>query len=212
MKQKPTLHTLFLFLLFAATSASAFYDPGTQRWLTRDPLAEEGGLHLYRFCANAPAQTIDAQGLSVWKCTRTTEMGAGRHAYLWDDRPGPRNHSCGMGASDGRPGPTSRPSDGGPIVINPPIDAPVGYLLPPVRLPPWQDGDYLCKELPGTSGYEDQIMAHCRDCINSKVKTYVWDGDCHTACDAVLRDLGIEPPDLPRIGTGKEPEILPILF
>lgn len=33
-------------------NASAFYDPGTQRWPNRDPIEEEGGLNLYGFIEN----------------------------------------------------------------------------------------------------------------------------------------------------------------
>ena len=88
MKQKPTIYTLLLFLAFAATSASAFYDPGTQRWLNRDPHREVGsevslrigipratdpqawkGLPSpptrYMFVRNDPVNALDPLGLSV---------------------------------------------------------------------------------------------------------------------------------------------------
>ena len=58
-------------------NASAFYDPGTQRWLNRDPLREPGfailrnyeanplgnKANLYVFVGNAPLSEIDAFGL-----------------------------------------------------------------------------------------------------------------------------------------------------
>lgn len=65
------------FLFFSTETAFAFYDPGTQRWLNRDPLGEPGfeitreyepdvladGQNLYRFVGNAPTIRIDGLGL-----------------------------------------------------------------------------------------------------------------------------------------------------
>ncbi|HOC58152.1 MAG TPA: hypothetical protein PKI20_21215 [Verrucomicrobiota bacterium] len=47
------LAALLPLLLLAADSASAHYDPGTQRWLTRDPLADTGSL-VYQTIGTAP--------------------------------------------------------------------------------------------------------------------------------------------------------------
>jgi hypothetical protein len=49
--------------LLAPHLASAYYDPGLQRWINRDPIGEEGGYHLLRFVNNAPVANTDAQGL-----------------------------------------------------------------------------------------------------------------------------------------------------
>ena len=38
------------------------YDPDLGRWLNRDPIAEEGGINLYGYGANAPADRIDPSG------------------------------------------------------------------------------------------------------------------------------------------------------
>lgn len=43
-----------------------FYDPGSQRWLNRDPLGERGGINLYRFVGNNPVNWIDRNGLDIW--------------------------------------------------------------------------------------------------------------------------------------------------
>ena len=42
-----------------------FYAPAHARWLTPDPLEEQGGLNLYAFCANNPVNGYDALGLFV---------------------------------------------------------------------------------------------------------------------------------------------------
>jgi RHS repeat-associated protein len=41
-----------------------FYDPTLQRWLNRDPIGERGGLNLYGFVGNNPANSADAYGLA----------------------------------------------------------------------------------------------------------------------------------------------------
>ena len=40
-----------------------FYCPAIMRWLTRDPMGEEGGLNLYEFCANNSNCHVDFNGL-----------------------------------------------------------------------------------------------------------------------------------------------------
>jgi RHS repeat-associated protein len=42
-----------------------FYDPSVQRWLTRDPIEEMGGLNLYGFASNSPITQTDPAGLEV---------------------------------------------------------------------------------------------------------------------------------------------------
>jgi RHS repeat-associated protein len=43
-----------------------FYDPANQRWLSRDPIGERGGLNLYIFAGNSPVNFIDPYGLTWW--------------------------------------------------------------------------------------------------------------------------------------------------
>jgi len=39
-----------------------FYDPNTQRWLTRDPIEEDGGINLYQMVYGNPVNRADAYG------------------------------------------------------------------------------------------------------------------------------------------------------
>jgi uncharacterized protein RhaS with RHS repeats len=55
-----------LFLLGSLHTASAFYDPGLQRWLNRDPIEEEGSINLFGYVENDPADSLDPIGLSCW--------------------------------------------------------------------------------------------------------------------------------------------------
>lgn len=65
-----SIHPLFkcLLLLFALSNfACAFYDPGQGRWLSRDPIGEEGGVNLYGFVGNDGVSHLDSHGLKVTK-------------------------------------------------------------------------------------------------------------------------------------------------
>jgi uncharacterized protein RhaS with RHS repeats len=52
-----------LLFLFSPVSVSAYYDPGVQRWINRDPIGEPGGINLYGFVNNNPISTVDQLGL-----------------------------------------------------------------------------------------------------------------------------------------------------
>jgi RHS repeat-associated protein len=42
-----------------------YYDPRVGRWLSRDPLGEQGGVNLYAYCGNDPVNRHDPLGLST---------------------------------------------------------------------------------------------------------------------------------------------------
>ena len=44
-----------------------FYSPELMRWITRDPIGEEGGVNLYVQCSNNPIARFDTLGLFVYK-------------------------------------------------------------------------------------------------------------------------------------------------
>lgn len=54
---------LALFCLFSVSTALAYYDPRTGRWLSRDPIEERGGANLYGFVGNNPVGQFDPLGL-----------------------------------------------------------------------------------------------------------------------------------------------------
>jgi len=86
-QMKPSIWFLTLLALLSAPHvASAYYDPGVQRWINRDPIGQSGfelarnsrlritwsflqpaerfeGPHLYVFTENAPISRVDALGL-----------------------------------------------------------------------------------------------------------------------------------------------------
>jgi hypothetical protein len=64
---------LFLIALASAPLGQAYYDPGIQRWINRDPIKEEGGVNLYGYVGNEPTLMIDALGLRFERKCNTTE-------------------------------------------------------------------------------------------------------------------------------------------
>ena len=49
----------------AAISGQRYYNPGTGRWLSRDPIEEDGGANLYGFVGNSPINAFDPDGDSA---------------------------------------------------------------------------------------------------------------------------------------------------
>jgi hypothetical protein len=52
-----------LLLLVSSQNTSAWYDPGVQRWINRDPIGEIGAPNLYCFVLNRPILSVDPLGL-----------------------------------------------------------------------------------------------------------------------------------------------------
>jgi RHS repeat-associated protein len=74
------------------------YDPGTGRWLSRDPIAERGGMNLYGYVGDNPINVIDPLGLidipvpgsGIWQ-TPSASDAAHVHEYNGVDQ-GPHMH------------------------------------------------------------------------------------------------------------------------
>ena len=56
--------TLITLCIVGGGQASAFYNPGTGRWLSKDPIEERGGYNLHGFVVNDPLNKIDPLGLA----------------------------------------------------------------------------------------------------------------------------------------------------
>jgi RHS repeat-associated protein len=63
------------------------YDPDFGRWLSRDPIAEDGGLNLYGYATNSPACSIDPLGLrdvfvTIWNGVSPYVFGHGSVGHV----------------------------------------------------------------------------------------------------------------------------------
>lgn len=86
-----------------------YYHPATGRWLSRDPLQEEGGLNLYAFVENAPTFWSDPLGLALYAFDGTGNDGfrdQRRHTetnvfILFNLYQGYKSYEAGVGTNDG---------------------------------------------------------------------------------------------------------------
>lgn len=87
-----------------------YYDPGTRRWLTRDPLEEQGGFGLYAFVHNRAPDRFDSYGLQSTQpassqskaCCRyetTTSVGSANVSLPSTTRFSEKTMPCGSNAS-----------------------------------------------------------------------------------------------------------------
>lgn len=93
-----------LYQVFRGVEAGyRFYDPNLQRWLSRDPIGEEGGINLYEFVNIEPIGFIDPDGLKSWLCKRALNKKPGTpppnkgplyHQYYCVQLPGSEEIEC----------------------------------------------------------------------------------------------------------------------
>lgn len=66
-----------VWMMFLANDAAAYLNPEEGRWLSRDPIEEQGGLNLYGFVQNDPNSRIDRNGLDslgLWDRPPNTDV------------------------------------------------------------------------------------------------------------------------------------------
>ncbi|MCL5096791.1 MAG: RHS repeat-associated core domain-containing protein [Candidatus Omnitrophica bacterium] len=62
-----------------------FYDPGTQRWVNRDPTEELGGVNLYAYVSNQPVDNVDPLGLDYYVIYVTAFSGFPHQVVVGDN-------------------------------------------------------------------------------------------------------------------------------
>ena len=78
-------------------SGLRYYNPGTGRWINRDPIGEKGGKNLYAMVGNCPTNRIDLWGeMSTCDCDKLKALLARGGSDLLDAI---RNSITGMGLS-----------------------------------------------------------------------------------------------------------------
>ena len=66
MKQMRTMLMTVVFGCLCVPTCQAFYNPQTGRWLSRDPIGEEGSSDLHNFVRNSPASFTDMDGRTIF--------------------------------------------------------------------------------------------------------------------------------------------------
>ena len=106
------LSTVLLFLA-ATPRAAAVYDSAEGRWLSRDLIGEDGGLNLYGYVGNNPANWVDPLGFEPVDIYLTDAFGIPglNHVYAKDpvtgvraDMHGSLGRTCGSGPAEPRKG------------------------------------------------------------------------------------------------------------
>jgi RHS repeat-associated protein len=120
-----------------------FYDPNLQRWLSRDPIGEAGGINLYRFCHNAGLIYVDPFGLAdpagAWVYPGSTITSSNGFTFTYN----PPVYSRGATAGNYPPAFPDTPSGyvcigsskGSPIIAQaPPLPPPQYHMLWPMNI------------------------------------------------------------------------------
>ncbi len=174
---------LLTMLSFSSATAFAYYDPGLQRWINRDPIGEKADCNLYEHVANSSINYIDSFGLDIWACIhKTTLYGiVSTHAFFWDDRPGAYPHSCGRDQSNWDPIGTRPPAYGSRSQDLGPGNEMVGVF---------------CKKVQNSATKEKNVMDCCHDKANSGPWIPIFN-DCHKSVKRCLAENGLSDPGEP---------------
>jgi RHS repeat-associated protein len=69
------------------------YDADLGRWLSRDPIAESGGINLYGYCGGDPINYVDGSGLAMYVPGTPDTLGTAYNP--WTGKPVPVNPRTG---------------------------------------------------------------------------------------------------------------------
>jgi RHS repeat-associated protein len=164
-----------------------YYEPNSQRWLTRDPIQEIGGINLYAFVFNDPSRA-DSWGLDCWVlestegCNHQVFVGQNSDGSFWYSELMPENRG-------GLRTPNWKWLD----LIglrNIPLNCKAMDTTPK----PWRDDP---NNLPKDSEMRVKEHIKCSKSVDAKIKKYVtdtakentkWDAAGHN-CKDYARDL-----------------------
>lgn len=93
MKNLKFILLALVHLVFLVNSAQAHYDPNIGRWLSRDPIMEEGGVNLYGFIDNDGVNHIDALGQVKYEFKHVKKEGLSLNGVGSFGQPGPNTFS-----------------------------------------------------------------------------------------------------------------------
>jgi RHS repeat-associated protein len=177
------------------------YDPNLARWISRDPIGEDGGLNVYDFVQNNPVNYLDPDGSRTFVCCRRLLSFPGnitpcKHCYILV-MPGTRAPSANgsSGGNGGGPGdrtyglhdsPPRRKGDQGPIQ-NEGSDK-------------VHNGSKDCKEVSNWNDASEKVLGACSAnsaCCRGCGKNYSRGGpNSNTYVHDVLECAGMTPPEL----------------
>jgi len=149
------------------------YDANFGRWLSRDPIEEEGGLNLYSYTFNNPVNWVDPLGLDVWYENTTAVNGWHRRVSVTDPSSPTGKTGQSFGQNTGRTGEGSSAASGdnpapgksGSGIVYPDNRDPATKEVERFKTTPAEDKaikDALSKELGNTGNY-NPLSNSCRD-------------------------------------------------
>lgn len=156
------------------------YSAVLARFISRDPIEEDGGINLYGYVRNDPIMFIDPLGLKLIVISKPAKniiikcctLGTAQHIYLYSTESGT---AAGMGKNRGVPA-------GWTFAQN---------KYPYTTVQPNPDGTY------GTGGLtEAQVI----ESVQSSISSPLWLpglNDCHSRLQKRLEELGIKWPGTP---------------
>jgi RHS repeat-associated protein len=159
-----------------------YYSPLLGRWLSRDPIAEKGGINLYGYVGNSPINAIDPLGLEI---RLYGAPGFGNtyvnHEFLWSTDLQKGAGTWGSSGYEGASG-TSSTGNGTPDGFN-------------------SDGSNYPYNVVNTNGLTDAEFMNrvSQDDLLNKGLYFPYLNDCHNGAQNAVNAAGGSVQDLPRV-------------